>query len=208
MEQIKNIIFDLGGVLVGLDAERCRRAFRHLGMNAIADIIDPCYPAEMIGQLERGDIDYQEACDKMRTIANAPDITNEQIEWAYGEFLIDTPVEKLRMLEQLRKKGYKTYVLSNNNPISMKRVKEMFKADGHDMDYYFDKIYLSYQLRELKPNEVVFRRMMADSGMKPEESLFIDDGQRNVDTALRLGFGVYMPAEGEDFSHLFSDMLG
>lgn len=207
MEQIKNIIFDLGGVLVGLDVERCRASFRKLGMDRIADIIDPCYPAEMIGQLERGEIDYQEACDRMREIAGTPDVSNEQIEWAYGEFLMDIPIEKLRMIEQLRQKGYKTYVLSNNNPISMQRVRKMFEADGHDMNYYFDRIYLSYQLKELKPNEVVFRRMIADSGMTPEESLFIDDGQRNVDMALSLGFGVYMPAEGEDFSHLFSDML-
>lgn len=204
MSSIRNVIFDLGGVLVDLDIERCRAAFRELGMPEVAEILDAYHPAEMFGRLERGDISVHEACDAMRALSGRPEITDEQIAAAYGAFLVDVPVAKLRMIDDLRRQGIRTYVLSNNNPMPMQVIRRMFAADGHPMEHYFDRIYLSYELRELKPSEAIFRRMIADSGMRPEESLYIDDSERNLATARELGFGVYCPAPGEEFAHLFS----
>ena len=66
MENIENVVFDLGGVLVDLDIDRCRASFRRLGMDAVAELINPYYPAEMIGQLEHGLISFHEMCDRMR----------------------------------------------------------------------------------------------------------------------------------------------
>ena len=82
----------------------------------------------------------------------------------------------------------------------------MFTADGKTMEDYFDVVYLSYELHELKPSEAIFRKMIAASGMRPEETLFIDDGRKNVEAAQALGFAVYMPAPGEDFGHLFEEI--
>lgn len=201
--EIKNVVFDLGGVLVDLDLGRCQQAFRSLGMPRVAELIDPCYPAEMLGQLERGDISFHEMCDRMRQLDRRETVTDEQIAWAYGEFLTGIAPWKLRAIDRLRRRGIRTWVLSNNNPASMEVIRKLFRADGRTMDEYFDKIYLSYQLHALKPSAEIFRKMLADSGMLPSEALFIDDGQRNVDTARALGMNVYMPAPGEDFSHLF-----
>lgn len=206
MQQIKNVIFDLGGVLVDLDIERCIAAFRLLGMNRVADLVNPYYPAEMIGRLERGDISFHEACDEMRRLDNRPSVSDAEIAGAYGAFLTGIPVAKLRQIARLREAGIRTYVLSNNNPASMEAIRGQFTADGRTIDDYFDKIYLSYELRELKPSEAIFRKVMADSGVVPAQTLFIDDGQKNVDTAQALGFAVYMPAPEEDFGHLFDEI--
>ena len=81
-----------------------------------------------------------------------------------------------------------------------------FTADGKTMDDYFDAVFLSYELHELKPSEAIFRKMIAAGGMRPEETLFIDDGQKNVDAAQRLGFAVYMPGPGEDFGHILDNL--
>ena len=207
MENIENVVFDLGGVLVDLDIDRCREAFRRLGMDAVAELINPYYPAEMIGQLEHGLISFHEACDRMRQLAAMPEVTDEEIGRAYGDFLTGVPVAKMRQIEQLRRRGIRTYVLSNNNPSSMRFIREMFTADGKCMEDYFDRIYLSYEMHELKPSEAIFRKMIADSGMIPERTLFIDDGQKNVDAAQALEFAVYKPAPGEDFGHLL-DSIG
>ena len=153
MKNIKNVIFDLGGVLVDLDIDRCTAAFRQLGMNRVADLINPCYPAEMIGRLERGDLSFHEACDAMRKLDGRYDVTDAQIAGAYGAFLAGVPVWKLRQVERLRGAGIRTYVLSNNNPASMEVIRGEFTADGHTMDDYFDKVYLSYELRELNPRK-------------------------------------------------------
>lgn len=206
MKDIKNVIFDLGGVLVDLDIDRCTEAFRELGMPKVAGLINPYYPAEMIGRLERGDITFHEACNEMRRLDNRPQVTDAEIAGAYGAFLTGVPVVKLRQIERLRRAGIRTYVLSNNNPAAMEVIRGQFRADGRTMDDYFDKIYLSYELHELKPSEAIFRKVIADSGVTPAQTLFIDDGQKNVDAAQALGFAVYMPAPGEDFGHLFEEI--
>lgn len=203
---LENIVFDLGGVVVDVDIERCIAAFRRLDMPEVAELINPYYPAEMIGRFEKGEITFHEMCDRMRQLSGRSDIADEQISTAYGEFLAGIPVGRLRLIERLRQRGLRTYVLSNNNPESMKIIRRMFLADGHPMDYYFDRIYLSYELHELKPSPTIFRRMIADSGLEPERTLFIDDGEKNVSAARELGFQVYMPAPGEDFGHLFDGM--
>ena len=144
MNEIKNVIFDLGGVLVDLDIERCTAAFRALDMPRVADLINPYYPAEMIGRLERGDISFREACDEMRRLDRRPEVTDSEIAAAYSAFLVGIPVAKLRQIMRLREAGVRTYVLSNNNPAAMVAIRGAFTADGHTMDDYFDKIYLSY----------------------------------------------------------------
>ena len=175
-------------------------------MNRVAGLINPCYPAEMIGRLERGDLSFHGACDAMRELDGRYDVTDAQIAGAYGAFLAGVPVWKLRQVERLRGAGIRTYVLSNNNPASMEVIRGEFTADGHTMDDYFDKVYLSYELRELKPSEAIFRKVIADSGIVPAQTLFIDDGQKNVDAAQALGFAVYKPAPGEDFGHLVEEI--
>lgn len=207
MESIENVVFDLGGVLVDLDIDRCRESFRRLGMNAVAELINPYYPAEMIGRLEHGLITFHEMCDEMRRLAATPTVTDDEIGRAYGDFLTGIRLEKLRQIDRLRARGIRTYVLSNNNPSSMRFIRAMFATDGKRMEDYFDGIYLSYEMHELKPSAAIFRKMIADSGMQPERTLFIDDGQKNVDAAQALGFAVYKPAPGEDFGHLL-DSIG
>lgn len=206
MYPIQDVVFDLGGVIVDLDIKRCREAFRRLGMDAVADLLQPYYPVEMLGRLEQGAITFHEACDQMRRISNCPEISDEQIERAYGEFLSGIPVERLRMIDRLRARGIRTYVLSNNNPAAMGFVRRMFEADGKSMEEYFDRIYLSHEMHLLKPHEAIFRAMIDDSGLQPAHTLFIDDGAKNVETARALGFSVYMPAEGEDFSHVLENL--
>ena len=119
MNTIKTVVFDLGGVLVDLDIDRCTGAFRSLGMDAVADLINPYYPAEMIGRLEHGVISFHEACDEMRRLSGTPEVTDAQIAWAYGQFLVRIPVAKLRQIDALRERGIRTCVLSNNNHTSL-----------------------------------------------------------------------------------------
>ena len=93
----------------------------------------------------------------MRKLDGQYDVTDAEIAGAYGAFLVEVPVGKLRQIERLRRAGIRTYVLSNNNPASMEVIRGEFTADGHTMDDYFDKIYLSSELRELNPSEAFFR---------------------------------------------------
>ena len=206
MSKIKNIIFDLGGVIVDLDTQRCMDGFHKLGLPEIAELINPYHPAAMIGEMEHGDLTFHEMCDKMRAYVGRDDIRDEDIAWAYNQLLVGLDVKKLRLLDRLRKRGYKIYALSNNNPMSIQTVHGLFAQDGKTMEDYFDRMFLSFELRSLKPGREIYEKMIAMSGMRPEESLFLDDSEVNVNVARELGFSVYKPEVGEDFAPIFDHM--
>ncbi|MDE6864681.1 MAG: HAD family phosphatase [Alistipes sp.] len=204
---IKNVVFDLGGVLVGLDLAKCRAAFDTIGLQAIGALIDPCHPAAMMERMEQGELSFHETCEEMRRMTGNRTVTDEQIAAAISAFLTGISVDKLRSIEALRRRGIRTYVLSNNNPAAMETVRRMFTADGRTMEDYFDGIYLSYRMRLLKPHADIFIKMLEDSGMSAEESLFIDDSARNIETARQLGFAVHRAVPDEDFRPLL-DSIG
>ncbi|MEG1672733.1 MAG: HAD family phosphatase [Alistipes sp.] len=207
-DEIKNIVFDLGGVLIDLDKQRCIDAFNRLGFPQIETLIDFYYPAEIFNRLERGEVDAHTVCEYIRTEARKPEITDAQIHHAYQMFLAELPAAKLELIMQLRTAGKHTYLLSNTNEMVWDDVEAKFvAANGHPIGDYFDRIYLSYEMGDLKPSPTIFQRVIADSGIVPEQTLFIDDGEQNVIAAHALGFNVYMPQPREDFSHLFSDLL-
>ncbi len=200
---IKNILFDLGGVIVDLELDRVREAFREIGMPRMAAMMDPCYPAEINERLERGAISWEEACDEMRRIDNCPEVTNAQIEWVYAEFLARVDRRKIELIERLRERGLHTYILSNTNRVAYRIVCRHIEAAGRTMEELFDGIYLSYQLKLLKPSQAIFEELIRQAAIRPEETLFIDDGQRNADAAHALGFSVYCPTTNAPFDQLF-----
>lgn len=193
MEGIKNIIFDLGGVVVDLEIDRVREAFREIGMPRMAAMMDPCYPAEINERMECGELSWEEACDEMRRLDNRPEVTDEQIAWVYGEFLARVDTAKIERLEQLRREGYRLYVLSNTNRVAYGAVCDHFRKAGRDLEACFDAVFLSYQMKILKPSPAIFEEVIRRTGIRPEETLFIDDGARNVATAESLGFRTYCP---------------
>ncbi|MFI3302580.1 MAG: HAD family phosphatase [Rikenellaceae bacterium] len=203
LKGIKNIIFDIGGVLVDLDKEKCVEAFSQIGFPQAAELIDFYHPAEFFNKLERGAISAHECCDIIREMAQNPSITDEDIKMAYSAFLGGIPLKKMRLIRSLREAGYKIYALSNINDLVISRIYEFFEADGFDKDYYFDKMYLSFEMKALKPDREIFDMLIADSGVVPSETLFIDDSLHNVNMGREVGFEIYMPEPREDFSHLF-----
>lgn len=105
--------------------------------------------------------------------------------------------------------GFRTYALSNINDVVFPFVRDvLFTQEGLQLDDYFEKAYLSYEMHELKPSPEIYRKMIEKSGMRPEATLFIDDNAENLHTAQELGFHVYMPRPREDFRFLFDDGPG
>ena len=204
---IRHVVFDLGGVLTELDLDRCQAAFRAIGLEQIGALIDPCHPNAMFGRLEAGELSWAETCAEIRRMTGNRTVSDEAIAGALAAFLSPIPVEKLRAIERLRGRGIRTYVLSNNNPVGMEVIRGFCTADGRTMDDYFDRIYVSCEMKALKPSPEIFRKMLADSGMRAEETLFVDDSPRNVAAAAALGFETYCPQNGEDFTPLL-DRIG
>lgn len=195
----KNLLFDLGGVIINLRREACVRAFEHLGMADAEQQFGQYSQQGAFLAFEEGQLSVDEFHTAVKALLPLG-VTDEQIDAAFCEFLVGIPVHRLRALAELHK-DYNMYMLSNTNPIHMEKcVKEEFCKDGHDINYYFDSLVLSYEAKAAKPSESIFRYVEDTLGIKSEETLFIDDSQKNLDVASRLGFGVALVRPGEEFA--------
>lgn len=201
---IKNLLFELGGVIMNLDRDRCVRAFEALGMRDADEFLGVYGQKGAFLALERGDIDADEFRREIRPLFDR-EVTDEEIDSAFNQFLTGIPQERLRALRQLRKR-YGVYLLSNTNPIMMNGfIAEQFRQEeGMEMKDYFDGVVASYVAKCYKPDREIFDYACEKCGIKPEETLFFDDSQANVDAARALGFYAELVAPGTEFTEILS----
>lgn len=172
LQGIENIVFDLGGVMIDLDRARCVEEFHKIGFTEIDDLIDSYHPKGFLGRLERGDVTNDDFYDYVRRSAGR-DIADDEIRRAFTSFLAGIPRYKLQMVRTQRERGFRTYALSNINDVVFPFVRDvLFTQEGLQLDDYFEKAYLSYEMHELKPSPEIYRKMIEKSGMRPEATLF------------------------------------
>lgn len=204
---IKNVIFDMGGVIVDVHRERSIEHFKSIGLADADQLIDSYHHKGIFLDFENGKIDSKEFCRLLSEHAGKT-IPQKAIEDAWRSIVSDPPGYKLDYLTGLRKK-YKLFLLSNNNPILMDSwaFTDHFSFLGCPVMDYFDKLYLSYQMKCTKPDPVIFEKMIEDSKIIPAESLFIDDGIHNIETARSLGFQTYHTQNGKDWRNALNQIL-
>lgn len=186
--KIKNLLFDLGGVIMNIERMNAVNALRLAGMP---------HPEELLGDygqkgpflaLERGEITPAQFHEQLRPYFDRP-VTDEAIDRAFNKFLTGIPVSRLRDIEELRRRGFRTYLLSNTNAVMWNSyILNDFRKDGHDISHYFDGIITSFEVKAYKPEPAIFRATIDRLGIDPQETLFFDDSQANLDGAARFGF--------------------
>ncbi|KAA6304048.1 HAD family phosphatase, partial [termite gut metagenome] len=118
-------------------------------------------------------------------------------------FLVDIPVAKLDLLLKLRKK-YAIYLVSNTNSIHWEwACRNAFPHKGFRVEDYFDKLFLSFEMHCAKPEIELFQRVLEETAIIPEETLFIDDAEANCKAAQSLGINTYMAEAKENWGYLF-----
>ena len=195
----KAIVFDLGGVLIDLDYGRSVRAFREiLGYEKITEILDLCHQKGIYGDMEAGLITEDEfRAEVLRD--SRPGCTPADVDRAMAGLLTGMDPAKVTLLERLSKR-YPLYGLSNNNEISVKRMHEIYEENGLDWRHVFRKEFISSRMKMLKPAREIFDAAAAEIGLPPEEILFIDDSQRNVDGARAAGWKAALYVQGTDLA--------
>lgn len=207
MTKIKNIVFDLGGVLIDLSHDQAVRRFEEIGVVDAVQLLDPYEQKGIFLEVENGMITADEYCQKLRE-HTGKDLSYEEIKHAWLGFIVDVPQYKLDHLLKLRE-HYNVYLLSNTNPIIQEgwARTDQFSAAGRPIGDYFDKMYTSYEVGVTKPDRKIFDYMIADSGLIPSETLFVDDAKSNVEVGRSLGFQTYQPANGEDWREAVDKIL-
>ena len=201
---IKNLLFDLGGVIMDIRRERCVAAFEALGLRDADSYFGLYAQSGVFMALESGKVGPAEFRDAVRASLTKP-ATDSQIDDALNRFLIGIPVERLRMLERLRGEGYGMYLLSNTNPIMWDgKIAAEFRKDGHDMSHYFAGEVTSFAARCAKPDAEIFRLAARQLGIEPSETMFFDDSEQNLRAAAREGYATCLVPEAEDITDIIT----
>lgn len=201
-KNIKNILFDFGGVIVSLNKQNAINKFRELGVENIDEYLTEFRQSGIFLQYEEGTLSRDEFTIEFAKLVGK-DVPVEKIDEAWRAFLTYVPEYKYQMLKDLRKK-YKVYMLSNTNPAVMDWAdSEHFSPTKEPVSAFFDKCYLSYKMGMAKPDRAIFEAVIKDAGIKPEETLFLDDGKANIEMAKSIGFQVYQANQDEDLREIF-----
>ena len=208
MKQIKNIAFDLGGVVIALSYEQAVRRFEEIGLKDARQHLDAFHQRGIFGDLERGIITTEEFRIELGKLIGR-EVTYDECLYAWHGYVEYVPQKNLQMLLKLRQLGYKVCLLSNTNPFMMQwAMSNEFDGNGHSLDYYFDNLYLSYKYKYMKPSPEIFKIMLEGQQSSAEETLFIDDGQKNVEAAKKLGMKTLFPENNEDWTMPLAKLLG
>ena len=204
LTNIKNIIFDLGKVLLNLDFNASIVAFQKLGLKN--DVLDSkqAYSDPVFYELEVGKVTPAEFCNRVRKVLNNPDASDSQIEDAWYSMILDIPASRVKVVQELSK-NYNVYLFSNTNKIHIERLHRAFKAEhGIDFPSLFVKDYYSHEIHERKPDLSSYKKVIELSGVKPEESIFIDDLEKNIIGAQQSGLKTFWLKEGMELTEVFN----
>ena len=202
---IKNIVFDLGGVITDINRDAALDAFRSLDVTDIETYLDSYEQRGIFKDVETGKLNAHEFHKALCNLIGK-EVGMEQVCNAWMAFVSGVQVEKLRYLSKLSEQ-YMLCLLSNTNPFIMLWADSFdFSEECLPISFYFDRMYCSYKIGYTKPDIRIFNYMVED-GIKPEETLFIDDGEANIMVAKQLNFNTYQPANSELWCSKVSSLL-
>lgn len=199
--RLRNIIFDLGGVLINIDYARTKDAFEALGFNKFEAMYSQYTADALFSDLETGkisDSDFYSVLMKQEPYLSENDLRN-----AWNAMLLEFRLGSLSFLEDLRQR-YNLYLLSNTNVIHRAAFKTIFREQTgfESLDNFFTRSWYSDLVGLRKPNEDIFEFVLEDADLKANETLFIDDSYNNIETAKKLGFETHLLVPGELIENL------
>ena len=197
--QYKNIIFDLGNVLVKLNPEGCIGAFKAIGMGELVDSNPQSEGMKLMSKLGVGMITTEAFCDAARELTGT-DVTNEDIIDAANKMLVEIPDYKKERLLQLKKAGYRLFLLSNTIDVHWGYcVAHLFLYQNHGVEDYFEHCFLSQRMHLAKPDARIYEEVIRQANINPDETLFIDDLKENCEAAEKLGIHTFQNVKFDDW---------
>jgi len=206
MEKIKNIILDLGGVLLNIDYNATIRAFKDLGVKNIESMFTQDAQNKLFDGLDKGLMSPKEFRQGVRQYSGLG-LTDQQIDLAWNAMLLDFPKNRIELLEGL-KANYRLFLLSNTNSIHYPEyMKYMKKSHGvENLDEFFERTYLSHEIGMRKPDAEAFNLIVDENNLSKKETLFVDDTLQHVEGARRAGLNaIWLDLRTMDVNDLFGD---
>lgn len=184
---MKNIIFDLGGVIINIDYFKTERAFEKAGIKNFGDLFSQMKQSDLFDRLETGKISQSDFCQELRTVSGSK-LSDDEIVACWNEMLLDIPAKRLELLDRLKSK-YNLFLFSNTNAIHLEAFNEIAQRDHgiSSLDHFFITPYYSHIFGHRKPHASSFQKLLDIENLKPEETLFIDDTIIHIEGAKSVG---------------------
>ena len=205
---IKNIAFDFGGVIFDLSYEGAVESFKRIGLTDADQRLDRYRQRGIFEELESGRITPDAFRKELSSMCHRT-LTHDEVLSAWLGY-VGAPVDlhRLDAIDDLRRRGYHTFLLSNTNPYVQQWAESpAFCAYGRPLSSYMDKCYTSYEVGIMKPSEGIFRHMLDDAGIEPGETLFLDDSATNIEAAAALGIQTLLVEKNEDWRAAVEQLL-
>lgn len=193
MKNIRNVIFDLGGVVMNFDFEGAGKMFKKLGITSAGGVADisqlSSYKKEVakfINDFINGFINAEELAALLLPYC-AKGVEVSHIRQGLKTLSGNLPAPRLEMLVKLRKAGYKVFLLSNINEEMWQQTVALISEQGYTVAECFDATFLSYSMHVAKPAPMIFSRMIAETAIDPAESLYFDDLAENIEAGSAAG---------------------
>jgi putative hydrolase of the HAD superfamily len=194
MQGIRNIIFDLGGVILNLDNKRTEEALTRLGVKNMRQYFGLGHADSFFRDYEVGKITDRQFIDSIRTMGGLDGVSDQEIIDGWNALLLDFPAERIELLKQLGKR-YRIFLFSNTNSLHLAALQHIYvKTFGSGaLEDYFEKTYYSHLLGMRKPDKESYEYILRENQLEGRETLFVDDAIVNVEGAEQAGLkGLYL----------------
>lgn len=207
MNNIKNLILDLGGVVLNVDYHKMVDAFKAYNIPDFDKHFTQAQQAEIIDLFEEGKCTIEEFRNGIRELTGV-NLSDKQIDDAWNSMILDLPEERIQLIGLLKLK-YNMYMFSNTNELHIEMLKKKFeKQFGFDIfTFLFTKAYFSNEIKQRKPNPEAFQWLLDDAGIKAEETLFIEDSPQHIEGAKKVGLNTYWLTGGETIIDLYDKKI-
>lgn len=206
MSEIKNIIFDLGGVIINLDIPRTILEFNKLSPKPFESIYTQLQQSPIFDMFDKGQISETDFFFELRKHLNH-NVTDSQMMEAWNAMLLDFPIHRLQLLSALKLK-YRIFLLSNTNETHITQLEsDLYKEHGYkNLESFFEKVYYSCRIGMRKPDSEIFEFVLNQNNLSPNETIFIDDSPQHIAGAIKTGIQSYLLPKDKDIQTLINDL--
>ena len=203
--KIKNIIFDLGGVVLDIDESIVYNELEKMGIN-VSELAHSKEFIDIMSKFDTGIYTAPTFRKKTKALLGQEKMTDQRFDAIWNAMILDIPRERIEAIEKM-KKHYKIFLMSNSNVIHYDLyVRDLQLRFGYnEFDELFNKSYFSFAEHLEKPDPRFFELILDHEGLLPEETLFIDDTEANIKVAKSLGINTYLIRRDELVRNLFEN---
>ncbi|MDY5968675.1 MAG: HAD family phosphatase [Bacteroidales bacterium] len=200
---IKNLIFDLGGVVLDIRYENVAEAFARQGVPNTESFFSRHAQSHEMDLFEEGKMTSPQFRNYVRHMAGLP-FSDTQVDECLNAILLTIPERRVALLTQLKKR-YGTFLFSNTNAINYDSFTATARQQyGFDVfERCFHATYFSHLMGVRKPSLDGFKRIVKEQRLVAAETLFIDDNPNNVAAARMAGLQGFHLERGNDIAQLF-----